>query len=209
MEAEREIASYYAALFMKDKVGEQYDGVVAAVVEFGMFVELRQCFVEGLVRVEDLGEATELDPVLHALVDRTTGRAFRVGDELRVEVLSASPERRRIELGLVEEGRTRRAAGETGEARRPGAGERQRPPRAAWVAAGGRPQVAAKRGSAEAPQRARAGHGHDEGGRGRRGAGSRSRPAKAGKGGKPAKAPRGGGRGGSGGGGGRKGGRRR
>jgi ribonuclease R len=148
MEAEREIAAFYAALFMKDKVGERYEGVVAAVVEFGMFVELRRWFVEGLVRIEDLGEATELDPVLHALVDRTTGRAFRVGDEVRVEVLSASPQRRRIELGLVEEGAKREAA----------------------ASAPARPRTPARPPPARAkrPPRPRTGTGHDEGGRGAR-----------------------------------------
>jgi ribonuclease R len=104
MEAEREIASFYAALFMKDKVGERYDGIVAAVVEFGLFVELERWFVEGLVRVEDLGGAFALDPVQHALVDAASGRAFRVGDKVQVEVVSASPARRRIELSLVEKG---------------------------------------------------------------------------------------------------------
>ncbi len=104
MEAEREIAAFYAALFMKDKVGEQHAGVVAAVVDFGLFVELEKWFVEGLVRAEDLGGSFELDPVLHALVDAGSGRAFRVGDRIRVEVVSSSPARRRIELALVEGG---------------------------------------------------------------------------------------------------------
>jgi ribonuclease R len=104
MEAEREIAAFYAALFMKDKVGERFQGVVSAVVDFGLFVELERWFVEGLVKAEDLGEGFELDPVLHALV-APNGRAFRVGDKVEVEVVSASPARRRIELALVEEGR--------------------------------------------------------------------------------------------------------
>ncbi len=103
MGAEREIASFYAALFMKDKVGERYDGVVSAVVEFGFFVELGRWFVEGLVRSEDLRGRFELDPVLHALVDRASGRAFRVGDEVGVEVVSVSPARRRIELSVIGE----------------------------------------------------------------------------------------------------------
>uniref|UniRef100_UPI001F57C310 ribonuclease R n=1 Tax=Anaeromyxobacter terrae TaxID=2925406 RepID=UPI001F57C310 len=116
MEAERDIAAYYAALFMKDKVGERFEGVVSAVVEFGLFVELKRWFVEGLVKIEDLGGVLELDTELHALVDRTTGRAFRVGEEVTVDVVSASPIRRRIELKLVEEvkaaerGRKRRGA---------------------------------------------------------------------------------------------------
>jgi ribonuclease R len=104
MEAEREVMAFYAALFMKDKVGERYDGLVAAVVEFGVFVELERWFVEGLVRVEDLGGELELDPALHALVDPRSGRAFRVGDRVKVEVVTASPARRRIEFALVEGG---------------------------------------------------------------------------------------------------------
>jgi ribonuclease R len=141
MEAEREIAAFYAALFMKDKVGERFEGVVSAVVEFGLFVELGRWFVEGLVRAEDLGGAFALDPVLHALVDAGSGRAFRVGDKVRVEVVSASPARRRIDLALVEEGRARvarrdeaagplRAApGARGAPPRTGAPPRRRPGR--------------------------------------------------------------------------------
>ncbi len=137
MEAEREIAAFYAALFMRDKVGEQHDGVVAAVVEFGLFVELERWFVEGLVRAEDLGGAFALDPVLVALVDPSSGRAFRVGDKVRVEVASASPARRRIELQLVEKGGAVRREG-TGRAAprgtaapprgRPGKARGPRPP---------------------------------------------------------------------------------
>jgi ribonuclease R len=135
MEAEREIAAFYAALFMRDKVGETFDGVVAAVVEFGLFVELERWFVEGLVRVEELGDGFELDPVLHALVEAASGRAFRVGDKVRVEVVSSSPARRRIELRLVgapeEKARVRREAASRGAPRgtaapprRPGRAER-------------------------------------------------------------------------------------
>jgi ribonuclease R len=126
MEAEREIAAFYAALFMSDKVGERFAGVVSAVVEFGLFVELKRWFVEGLVRVEDLGGAFELDPALHALVDRASGRAFRVGDEVEVEVASSSPARRRIELALVEAGKVRERAPrlERGAARERAAGGR-------------------------------------------------------------------------------------
>ncbi|HET8540164.1 MAG TPA: VacB/RNase II family 3'-5' exoribonuclease [Anaeromyxobacter sp.] len=131
MEAEREIASFYAALFMKDRIGETFDGVVAAVVEFGLFVELERWFVEGLVRVEDLGEGFELDPVLHALVQPATGRSFRVGDRVRVEVVSSSPSRRRIELRLVEpeKPRVRREGAARAAPRGTGAPPRK-PPRA-------------------------------------------------------------------------------
>jgi ribonuclease R len=104
MQAEREISAFYAALFMQDKVGERFRGVVASVVEFGLFVEIEPWFVEGLVKLTDLGEGFELDPELHALVQSRTGRAFRVGDRVDVEVASASPARRQIDLRLVEAG---------------------------------------------------------------------------------------------------------
>jgi ribonuclease R len=166
MEAEREIASYYAAVFMKDKVGERFPGVVSAVAEFGMFVELRRWFVEGLVRVEDLGGALELDPVLHALVDRTTGRAFRVGDEIEVEVVASNPARRQINLRLVGvapaapgEAPRRRGGAEPPERRR----GRERPGAAAKKPARRRP------GGDKAHGKGPAGKPHGRGGRRRRG----------------------------------------
>jgi ribonuclease R len=142
MEAEREVQAFYAAVFMKDKVGERHDGVVAAVVEFGLFVELEPWFVEGLVRTDDLGGAFELDPALHALVDHGSGRAFRVGDRVKVEVASASPARRRIEFALVEGGATvKREETGRGAPRGTGAPPRARPDRAR----GPRPPVRKRR----------------------------------------------------------------
>src|SRR6266567_4221843 len=73
MQAEREIASFYAAVFMKDKVGQRFPGVVASVVEFGLFDEIGEWLVEGLVKVEDLGEGLQFDPLQHALVQPGTG----------------------------------------------------------------------------------------------------------------------------------------
>ena len=107
MKAERDVHAFYAALFMLGKVGERSPGTVSAVLEFGLFVELKSWFVEGLVKVEDLGDGFELDADGHALVERRGGRAYRVGDELEVEVGAVDPKRRRIDLLLVEAGKTR------------------------------------------------------------------------------------------------------
>jgi ribonuclease R len=148
MEAEREIAGYYAALLMKDHVGEAYDGVVSAVTEFGFFVELQPVFVEGLVRAEDLPGDFELDPVRHALVDRAAGAAYRVGDKVKVEVANASPARRQITLrlagvqGAAEPRREEQGRG--GAERRPGRAEKgrrgQEPRRSQKQSRGQRPQ---------------------------------------------------------------------
>ena len=126
MQAEREIAAFYAAVFMQDKVGQRFPGVVASVVEFGLFVEIEPWFVEGLVKVEDLGEGWDLDPELHALVQHRTGRSFRVGDRVEVEVTASSPVRRQIDLGLVVKGKV--AVSPVPERREPGAERGRRGP---------------------------------------------------------------------------------
>jgi ribonuclease R len=156
------------------------------VVEFGIFVELGRWFVEGLVKVEDLGGAPELDPVQHALVDRASGRAYRVGDKLRVLLVSASPARRRIELALAEEGR---AAPRGERAERPARDERRERARPAAVSLADRLERARRTGK-HAGVRERRGHGHDEAGRGgKRHAGEAGRKDRRGKGrsGKPGK----------------------
>ncbi len=155
MQAEREIASFYAALFMQDKVGERFRGVVATVVEFGLFVEIEPWFVEGLIKIEDLGGGWEHDPDLHALVQPGTGRAFRVGDRLEVELTAASPARRQIDLALVEKG----------EALPPAAPER--PARGKKPMKQGKPKRAGGRPSAKpADRRAGKKAGTKRGGRG-------------------------------------------
>ncbi len=136
MKAEREAAAFYAALFMEDKVGQRFRGVAAGVAEVGIFVELERWFVEGLVKAADLGEGFALDPRLHALVERRSGRAFRVGDAVEVEVLGASTARRQIDLGLVEAGQVRRAP--LREGGRAGSGPSGRGPRPGRGAGGGK-----------------------------------------------------------------------
>ncbi len=94
---ERETVSFYSALLVKDRVGESFDGVVAGVADFGVFVELQGVFVEGLVKSESFGFGGKFDPTLHALVF-PDGRRIRVGDALRVTISNVSIERRQIEL---------------------------------------------------------------------------------------------------------------
>jgi ribonuclease R len=116
MKAERDIDSYYAAVFMQDKIGEEYDAVVGGVAEIGLFCELEGPSVEGLLPAAELGEGVELDEELHRLVVGRSGKAYGVGDELRVRVATADPVRRRI--GLVLAGASAQVAprvpGETG-----------------------------------------------------------------------------------------------
>jgi ribonuclease R len=102
MKAERDIDAYYAALYMQDKVGQRFKAVVAGVADFGLFCEMEEVFVEGLVPAEELGDGVELDKELHRLKVGSTGRSYGVGDQLAVEVVSADPARRRITLKLAD-----------------------------------------------------------------------------------------------------------
>jgi ribonuclease R len=108
MEAEREIVQLKKIQYMHDKVGEAYTGFVSGVVPFGLFVELEDVFVEGLVHVstlsDDFYDHLERE---HALRGRRTGRRFQLGDPVRVTVAGVSIERRQIDFTLAE------AAGET------------------------------------------------------------------------------------------------
>ncbi|MCX8116804.1 MAG: ribonuclease R [Desulfobacterota bacterium] len=102
MEAEREILDRYRVRFMKDKIGAEFDGVISSVTAFGFFVELRDIFVEGLVRLTSLH-----DDYYHFLEDQyclmgeRTRKRFRVGDPVRVRVERVDIERRHIDFGLI------------------------------------------------------------------------------------------------------------
>ncbi len=101
MKAERDVDAFYSALYMQDKIGEGFLAVISGVAEFGLFCELEDVFVEGLIPAESLGEGTRLDKEKQRLVVGSTGRSYAIGDEVQIEVVSADPVRRRITLALA------------------------------------------------------------------------------------------------------------
>jgi ribonuclease R len=102
MEAEREILDRYRIRFMKDKVGEVFDGVISGVTAFGFFVELKDIFVEGLVRVTSLhDDYYHYHEKRYSLVGERTHKTFGIGDGMRVRVDRVDVERRHIDFGLV------------------------------------------------------------------------------------------------------------
>jgi ribonuclease R len=103
MEAEREVVDLYRAHLMREHVGEEYDGTIAGVAAFGLFVQIEAPFVDGLVRTESIGDDFyELDEQTMRLVGKRTGRAFALGDQVRVRIENVSVPRRKIDLVLVE-----------------------------------------------------------------------------------------------------------
>jgi ribonuclease R len=107
MKAERDVDAFYSALYMQDKIGQKFKAVISGVAEFGLFCELEDVFVEGLIPAETLGENVKLDKEKQRLVVGTSGRGYAIGDEVVVEVVSADPARRRISLALADQGATR------------------------------------------------------------------------------------------------------
>jgi len=102
MQAEWEIRDLYVALFMKDKVGEECDGIISSVTRFGFFVELKPYFVEGLVHITTLkNESWEFDDKRHELRGRHSKTLFKIGDEVRVQVAKVDIERRQIDFVMI------------------------------------------------------------------------------------------------------------
>jgi ribonuclease R len=106
MEAEREILDRYRVRFMKDKIGEEFKGIISGVTAFGFFVELEDIFVEGLVRVTSLhDDYYQYHEKKYCLIGERTHKMFRIGDEVGVRVERVDVERRHIDFGLVEKNR--------------------------------------------------------------------------------------------------------
>ena len=127
MEAEREVVDIYRAYFMRDRIGDVFEGTISGVMGFGVFVVIDQPFIEGLVRVEALSDDYYIfDEVTARLVGRRSGRTFALGDTVKVEVQSVSVVRRKIDFALHEHGERQRRHAAAGTGRPGGRASRGR-----------------------------------------------------------------------------------
>ncbi|KAF0221897.1 MAG: ribonuclease [Geobacteraceae bacterium] len=102
MEAEREIVDLKKMQFMRDKVGEEFDGFITGVASYGFFVELVELFVEGMVHVSALpNDFYRYLEKQHALLGDRSRELFRIGDRVRVRVASVSLEKKQIDFVLA------------------------------------------------------------------------------------------------------------
>jgi len=100
-EAEREVVQLKKLQFMIDKVGLDFVGYISGVTAFGVFVELEEYFVEGLVRLTSLyDDYYTYDQKRHALVGEHTGRVLRLGDKVDVRLDRVDMERRQMDFVL-------------------------------------------------------------------------------------------------------------
>ena len=101
-EAERDVDERFKCAWMSKHVGSEFDGVVTGVTSFGLFVELEESRVSGLVHISQLAnDYYHFDPIRKLLKGERHGGQFRLGDHVRVQVLRASLEDRKIDFRLV------------------------------------------------------------------------------------------------------------
>ncbi|MFP4247535.1 MAG: ribonuclease R, partial [Halochromatium sp.] len=101
-EATRDVEHWLKCEFMRDKLGEEFDGTITSVQGFGLFVELDGVYVDGLVHITALdNDYYHFDPVGHRLTGERTGQVYRLGDRLRVKVAAVNLEDRKIDFVLA------------------------------------------------------------------------------------------------------------
>lgn len=112
-EATRDVVNWLKCEYLLSRVGEEFDGVVASVTGFGLFVQLMDLYIEGLVHITGLPKDYYYhEAAHHRLIGERTHRVFSLGDKLRVRVTRVDLDERKIDFDLVEKGRKKRSKGE-------------------------------------------------------------------------------------------------
>jgi len=134
-EASRDVEAWLKCYFMRDKLGEEYGGMVNGVTTFGIFVQLDSLFIEGLVHITELGaDYFQYDEIKNELRGERTGIRYRMSDRVRVQVSRVDLDSRKIDFRLVRDtpvkppsGRPAAAVAEHASSNGGAAGPRVRP----------------------------------------------------------------------------------
>ena len=101
-EAERASIKYKMVEFMADKIGEEFDGQVSGLSEWGVFVELENSIVEGMILMRDIeGDFYQFDEERYEVYGHSTGQVFTIGNKVRIRVKSADLRRRLLDFEFV------------------------------------------------------------------------------------------------------------
>ena len=101
-DATREVVSWLKCEYLQDHVGDEFEGIVAAVTSFGLFVELKDLYVEGLVHITNLPhDYYHFEAAQHRLIGERTRQVFRLGDELSVRVAGVNLDDRKVDLEMT------------------------------------------------------------------------------------------------------------
>jgi ribonuclease R len=108
-EAERELVEWKKAKFMESRVGEEFEALVISTTRYGLFVELEQYFVEGLIPIDTLpGDTYTYNENQRKIIGHRSRREFSIGDQVRVILDRVDPLERKLQFSLVEPERERR-----------------------------------------------------------------------------------------------------
>jgi ribonuclease R len=149
-DAERELIEWKKVRFMADKLGEVFPGYITGVQAFGLFVELQQVYVQGLVHVSSMtDDYYRFDERAHLLKGENTAKVYRLGDQVEVQLARVDLERRQLDFALKDVVAGVRARPAFRDRPAPLRGERaspgERPSRAGHGAEGDRPSRGGKR----------------------------------------------------------------
>lgn len=129
-EATRDADDWLKCEFMQGKLGEKFDGIITSVNSFGIFVELDEVHVDGLVHITALdNDFYHFDPIGHRLHGERTGTVYRLGDPLRVQVAAVNLDDRKIDFVLAEPSGKGGKVGQGGKGGQGGPGPRKSKPK--------------------------------------------------------------------------------
>lgn len=101
-DATRDVVNWLKCEYMMDKVGEEFPGIISSVTSFGLFIELTEIYVEGLVHISNLAQDYfHFDPISHQLLGEKTGIRYRLGDSVTVKVARVDLDEKKIDFELV------------------------------------------------------------------------------------------------------------
>nr|WP_207143781.1 ribonuclease R [Thiococcus pfennigii] len=127
-EATRDAEAWLKCEFMQDKLGEEFEGTITSVNSFGLFVELDDIYIDGLVHITALdNDYYHFDPVGRRLTGERTGTVYRLGDRLRVKLAAVNLDERKIDFVLAPSGAQGGAAAGRGKGSGKGQGGKGQP----------------------------------------------------------------------------------
>ena len=101
-EAERESNKYFQVVFVHDKIGQEFDGVVSGVAEFGLFVRMTAIGCEGMIPMQEIpGDRFSFEAKNMTIVGQKTGKTYHFGDAVKVRIGEVHPRKRQIDLEMV------------------------------------------------------------------------------------------------------------
>ncbi|MBN8571903.1 MAG: S1 RNA-binding domain-containing protein, partial [Ignavibacteria bacterium] len=100
--AERESIKIKQIEYLQSRIGEEYDGIISGIVQFGVYVQINDILIEGMVRFKDIeDDYYEYDDKKHIAIGRRTKRVLRAGDKVRIAVSRVNMFSKKIDFAIV------------------------------------------------------------------------------------------------------------